>query len=189
MENSLKQTNISLKTILLLQALMVAAGGIAFWLALPFHTNAPKIGYVETTKMLGAFKEARKNQAEIDSLNKDWQSKAKVLKDSLDGYMKEIGTTFNKASLQSQQDMRKELERRNVTLDQYVKASQKRVLEREKELLEPTLKKINAALQEFARKEHYDLIFGSTNSGNILAGGLRLDLTDQVIRELNAKYP
>ncbi len=183
------RSGLPLSVILIFQAIIMLFGIALLWMALPFHANAPKIGYVETNRMLASFGESRKNRAEIDSLNKDWQAKAKTLKDSLDGFMNVMGQTFNKASVQRQQEMRAEIEKRNQDLAQYIKASQKRVLEREKTLLEPTLKKINAFLQEFAERKKFDLIFGSTNNANILAGGHRLDLTDQVIRELNGKYP
>jgi Skp family chaperone for outer membrane proteins len=185
----LKTSGISIKTALLLQVPIALAGLFAIWMLLPFHTNAPKIGYVDTTRMLGAFKEAQRNRAQIDSLNKDWQAKAQVLKDTMDIHMAAMGKTYNTASAQSQLDMRKDLERRNQEMAQFVKASQTKVLEKEKALLEPSLKKVNVLLQDLATQEGYDLIFGSTNTGNILAGGRRLDLTDRVIDMLNKKHP
>ena len=132
---------------------------------------------------------AKQNRTKIDSLTKDWKSKAQVLKDSLDAYMSTMGATFNTASAKDQQHMRAEIERRNQELAQFMKASQKITVDKEKELLEPTFKKINTFLKDYSEKEGYDVILGSTAGGNILSGRPRLDLTDRVIAELNKKYP
>ncbi len=174
---------------LLIQIVFALATFAGIWWALKFHANAPKIGYVDTSRLLSEFTEAKRNKSTIDSLNKDWQSKAKTLRDSLDAYAVTMGTKFNSVDKQSQLEMRAEIERKNQELAQFVKASQAKVLDRERALLEPTLKKINDCMQELSKREKFDLIFGSTNNGSIMAGGIRLDLTLQVVRELNQKYP
>jgi Skp family chaperone for outer membrane proteins len=175
--------------ILAAQTIMTVLALVLIWLAIPFHTYGAKIGYVDTSILMSQFNETKRSRTAIDSLNKDWQGKAKALKDSLDGFMTRMGSTYNRSSTKEQGTMKSELERRNQELAQYVKASQDRIGKKEKELMEPAIKKINAFLQELAAREKYDLIFGSTGTGNILAAGTRKDLTGAVITELNRKYP
>lgn len=121
-------------------------------------------------------------------MSQDWRAKAKVLNDSLVVYMSTMSGGFQKATPPEKDKMRAEMERRNQELAQFVKASQEKTTAREKELMGPALKKLNAFLKEYAGRKHCDVILGSTQGGNILARGPRLDLTDRILLELNKQY-
>lgn len=62
-------------------------------------------------------------------------------------------------------------------------------LEKEKEILtQGVLNQVNAYVEQYAEKNGYELILGTTSSGNILYGTKTVDITEEVLEYLNSEY-
>jgi Skp family chaperone for outer membrane proteins len=152
-------------------------------------SSTPKIGYVDNIILIGQFNEAKKARKELEDFNSEWQKHASLLKDSMDLFMRNMGSEYNAASAGEKTRLRNLMQSKNEEMADFVAANQKRSQDKEKLLLDPVIKKINSYVQEYSEKNGYDIIFGSTVGGNIMAGGSKLNLTSEILRDLNAKYP
>ena len=61
-------------------------------------------------------------------------------------------------------------------------------LQREAELLQPIIEKINNIIKEIAIEENYTIIF-DTVAGNVVYGKPELDITDKVLERLKEEKP
>ena len=55
-------------------------------------------------------------------------------------------------------------------------------------MMEGVLNQVNSFVQDYGRKKGYDVIFGTTLSGNILYGKEVIDITNEVVEGLNQTY-
>jgi outer membrane protein len=65
---------------------------------------------------------------------------------------------------------------------------QEKIKEKEDKLTQGVLNQINSFVELYGKENDYDLIFGTTLSGNILYGNEAIDITKEVKEELNKSY-
>jgi len=70
---------------------------------------APRIAYVDTGKLMVGFNEANKVKKELQEVEKEWQSKIKILNDSLAAQVEKVSKEFDNASLQRKQELQTQL--------------------------------------------------------------------------------
>ena len=56
------------------------------------------------------------------------------------------------------------------------------------EIMQGVLNQINEYIAQYAEAEGYDIVLGTTTSGNILHSVDRCDITDNIIAGLNEQY-
>lgn len=162
---------------------------IIAYLGFQARSNPARVAYVDTAVLISQFSEAKKARADLEKFNKTWQDKAKDIKDSMDVYMQRMGADYNIATSAKKEQMRREMQARNQEMEGFVNSNQKKSFEKEKELMDPVLKKINVFMKEYTENQGYDIILGSTTSGNIMGAGKRLNITQAVLDGINKQYP
>jgi Skp family chaperone for outer membrane proteins len=70
----------------------------------------------------------------------------------------------------------------------YSRAAEERIQKQETELLEGVMNQINSYIKVYAEKHGYDMILGTTAAGSILFGEEEMDITEQVLKEMNQHY-
>jgi Skp family chaperone for outer membrane proteins len=143
--------------------------------------------YVDNARLFREVKSFSVIQDSVKAFNQTWQSRAQVLKDSVDQYMKRIGSMQGGISNAERAKVEKEFQDRQTAFKDFVAANQKKASELDKEMSESAVKKVNAILQAYRDEKGYAIIFGTTTGGNILAADKSLDVTDDMIRYVNGK--
>jgi outer membrane protein len=171
--------------------------GIVAWLALViglcaliwhFVARPLKIGYAETGILMSEFSEAVKAKAQFQEQQKEWDKNLKILNDSLLASMNRMKIQYDGASKAGKDSIRKNFETRNDDYQKYVEAVRKMSQDKERELMDPVIKKINSFLELWGREKGYSLILGTMQGGNILQGDPRYNLTMDILKDLNAHY-
>lgn len=70
----------------------------------------------------------------------------------------------------------------------YREAIQQRAQQENQRLTQAVLAEINAYLQQYGKEKGYRFILGATESGNIVYAAAEADITDDVLKGLNAQY-
>ena len=65
---------------------------------------------------------------------------------------------------------------------------QGKMAQREGEIMNAVLSRINAVAQNYGEEHGFDIILGSSGDGNILYGRETIDITDEVMEALNREY-
>lgn len=170
--------------IVALIALAVATGAVA----LHFIQKAPKMGYAETAVLMSEFSEAIKARKEFEAAQKEWDANLKSLNDSLMATMERMKVGYDKSPAAVKDSLRGLLEKRNDDLQRYTNAVKQMAVEKEKQLMDPVIRKINSHLDLWGKRHGYDMIFGTMTGGNILQANARFNVTSAVLDDLNKHY-
>lgn len=170
--------------IIALVALAAAAGAIV----LHFVQKPPKVGYAETAVLMSEFSEAIKAKKEFEAAQKEWDANLKALNDSLMATMDRMKAEYDKSPAATKDSLRNLLQKRNDDLQRYTNAVKQKAVEKEKELMDPVIRKINSHLDVWGKQHGYDLILGTMSGGNILQANPVFNVTAKVLKDLNETY-
>lgn len=71
---------------------------------------------------------------------------------------------------------------------QYQQAIDEKIQEEDSKMMQEVLNQVNSFIEGYALQNDYDLILGTTMSGNVLFGDKTLDITDALLVKLNEHY-
>lgn len=70
----------------------------------------------------------------------------------------------------------------------YQEAIELQIQEEDNKMMQEIFHQINSYIEEFAAKKGYEIVLGTTNSGSLLYARKQLDITNELILELNERY-
>lgn len=182
--NSQKETNPMLNRILSIFAIAISLGALAW----NFFKSSPRVAYAENAVLMTEFSEAVSARKSFEGSQKEWDKNLKALNDSLTAHMEVMKRDYDGASKAAKDSLRFRLQKRNDDLQRYTEAVKQMAVEKEKELMDPVIRKLNAYLDQWGREHRYDLVLGTMTGGNILQANPRLNVTAQVLKDLNDHY-
>lgn len=147
-----------------------------------------RLAYVDSVKLLNGYQamlDARKAyaakshkwQANIDTLSADVQR-------AIRGYERKVGTMTPKERALSAEL----LHTKQKELVNYQRAIQESAQQEDSKSTQQVVTQVNAFLERYGKQHDYDLILVATPSGSIAYAKPGLDLTEEVIAELNKEY-
>jgi outer membrane protein len=177
---------VKISTGLTIVALVLAASALG--LVAKLQSEARKFAFVDSQRLLTAFKEANQVNKEVEAEDKKWRAAMKTMEDSLKAFMDTMTVRYDKSSLKERRDLEDELAMRNQQINNFQKVNVGKMQELSREKLAKVYGKVDAFMKEYGKARGFDVIFG-TSQGSILFGeGSPADITDEVIRELNKRY-
>lgn len=105
-------------------------------------------------------------------------------KQKLKAYEKER-SSMSKKELELKQEL---LANKQQQINNYQQAVQKQLVEEDKKVTQTVINDINDFVKEYGKKKGYRVIFGATGNGTIMYGEESADLTEIVLKELNAEF-
>lgn len=169
---------------------------VAMLLALAFGTVSDagaadmKIGYIDSARIFAEFKGTEDAQRSFDQEVEAWETQAAEMKanlDSLDGeYQRQSLMLSDTRKAEKQQEI---TEKRTAyeSFVQSVWGPQGKLAEKNTELVQPIVEKINLVLQKLGDEEGYEIVFDASLGGIVYASDT-IDLTDRVLEELNKGF-
>lgn len=144
--------------------------------------------YVDVNKLIQGYKRTKVAKAEfdkkanvmkanVDSLVGKWQKELQV-------YEKERATLSPK-ELKLKQEL---LGNKQQQINGYQEAIQKQIQEEDKKVTQTVINDINDYIKEYGKKHGYKIIFGASGGGNIMYANESTDLTEDVLKGLNAEF-
>lgn len=146
------------------------------------------VGKVDVQKVLIT---VHQGQAVRDQLKKSFDEKQKVLKDEEDKIRKLQDDYQKKASVLNDKEKGKkerEIQDKIVAIQQKTAGFQKEIQDMEQKLKTPILEKVKAVVDEVAKSSDVDLVYEAATAP-ILYAKEEKDLTDEVIKSYNKKFP
>jgi outer membrane protein len=147
-----------------------------------------KVAYVKTGVIIQKFAGVSEAQKNLEKKLDQWQHTVDTLENnynqSLDAYNREVGRLSEK----ERQERKEYLDKQSHGLQKYVESIERNALTENQKLTEGTVNQINTFIRKYAEDNGYDLILGVTAEGNIMHGSASLDITDEVLEQLNKEY-
>ena len=160
-----------------------------FAVVLNLYITNPKIAYVNTSKIMIGFTDASKVEKELKAEDVKLQSELKILQDTLAKQIDLMSKEYNTATPQRKKELQDQLSAANQQINNFKIAANNKLEKMKQEKLKGIIEKINLYLDEYGKKHHYSIIFGTTTGGNIVYGDInRYDISEAIIKGLNERY-
>lgn len=162
--------------------------GISAMAILMVSCNEQKTAYVDTTKIVQEYKEMKDVEAEFtsksDSVRKKLDSVARVFQQEVQAYQSEM----NSMSQADRQQKEQELMQKQQMLQQQQQMQSTRLREESNAVMDSIVTKIKDYVKDYGKENNYTYIFGSNESANIMYAEEGLDITQDILKELNEDY-
>ncbi len=146
-----------------------------------------KIGYVDLQRALNEVEEGKTAKA---VLQRDFSEKQKQL-DVKKAEFEKLQTDFEKQAVvmseQARKDKAQDLDKRARELQALFVNLQKDLSDRERDATRGIFDRMNQIVQEIAEADGFSFVFDK--AGGIVYAPASLDLTNELIRKYNAKFP
>lgn len=150
--------------------------------------NSSELVYVDVNKLIQGYSRTKTAKAEfdkkatamkgnIDSLVGKWQNELK-------NYEKERAS-LSANELKLKQEL---LANKQQQINGYQEAIQKQIQEEDKKITQTVINDINDYVKEYGKNHGYKIIFGASGGGNIMYAAEAADLTQDILKGLNAEY-
>lgn len=176
----MKATHISigLSTVALIVAVLGATLG----------NNSAKIGYVRSNELIYSYKGMKEAQKIYEAREKQWQSELDTLRSDYQRALNSYSADFSKISEQERKQRGELLSAQEEQLSQHSYILSARMKEEEEKMTQGVLNQVNSIAVEYGREHGFDIVLGTTKSGNILYGDKALDITEDLLKSLNEQY-
>lgn len=164
---------------------------ILFSISVSFLINVltrDKIAIIKTGEILAKYKGANEARSLLEKKIKIMELNKDTLKTEIEELLKKYDEDRNKLSGKEKDHLENELKYKRSNYIKYSEATNDKVKAEEQMLLEGVFNQINSFMVEYGKKNKYDMILGTTSGGNILYAKETIDITNQVLEELNNSY-
>lgn len=151
-----------------------------------FLSQTPhKLAYVRSHDLVYGYQAMQAAHEEFSEKRAVWEENLKTLENEY-----EDAVTLYNESLQTLNDQERKkrkqlLEEMRQQFFQYKKSIESKAEEEDRNMTEKVLNEINEFVELYGKSNGYDLIFGTTLSGNILYGDQVIDITDELLIKIN----
>jgi outer membrane protein len=148
--------------------------------------RTPRIAYVRSQELVYGYfgmKEAMNSfqleqegwKANMDTLATDLRRNMAALNDPGSGGP---DRTQSETAVRKQRD----------DLARYADAMEKKLQQKEQEMLASVLGQVNSFIEQYAAEKGYDMVLGTTDEGSLLYGDGAMDITEEVLTALNEEH-
>lgn len=152
-----------------------------------FAQSPKKIYYVDSNKLLKEYVEMKDARKELEEKTKVWKSNVDTLTVQVEKQIEQYEKTSSRMSSKEQALSRELINTRQRELMQYQQAIQSQAGEEEQKIMGKVLNNVNTYLAEYGKKKGCSYLLLAAN-GNMAYGEESLNLTDEVLKELNNTY-
>ena len=161
---------------------------VALVLAVLSFLQKGEVVYVDSLKLFANYKGSLKAKAEYEKRMAQWKANVDTLTAELNSgitkYQKEkAGMTAKEKKLTEEL-----LTTKQQQLDNYRSAVSENASKEDQTVTAQVTKEINDFLKRYGEAHGYDYILGATNVGNVVYAKQGKNITDEVLKELNAEY-
>jgi outer membrane protein len=166
---------------------------IAFILFLLFGTgfvNAQKYAYIDSDFILNKLPDYNDAKDQLDKLAERWtkeiEERYEVLKTKKDNFTREEVLLPN-------EEKAKRLEEIETMESEAMQMQRQRFgvggdyFSKRQELIKPIQDKVYDAMQQVASRKNYSFVFDKANQSNLVYADSKMDISNEVLRELNVK--
>lgn len=161
-------------------------GVVAYWGVIRKDNN--RIVFVRSADLIYGYAGMKEAQTKFQMQGADKKSRVDTLSQAYDrahqAYLSELPQLSPAQKLEREKTL---VEMRNGVY-QYASVVEEEAKDRETEMINGVLTQINTFVAQYAKDMGYAMVIGTTDSGNVLYGDPANDITDDLLKALNANY-
>ncbi len=167
---------------------LVVVAAIATLYVLHFVRSQEKIAYVDSVRLLNGYQAMIQARQAYQQKATAWQANVDTLmagvQTAIKTYEKDAATMSAKERTLSQEMIRS----KQKQLADYQQAIQEKARQEDQRMTGEVVKQANSFLERYGKDHHFQIIFAANTSGNIAYAEKYMDVTDQVLEQMNQEY-
>lgn len=152
------------------------------------QSKVQKIAIVNTQKVLESYEGFKEAQDLYETKTNEMSQTFEKQKLAYESKSNEFKILSNKLSKEEIATKEMELKTLQAKTYQLGKAIEDQAAENEEKLIQGVYNKINDFIKRYGKKNNLDIITGITMSGNVLFASDAVNITDEIIENLNREY-
>jgi len=153
-----------------------------------FLNRTPRIAFVNTSQLVYEYAGMQEARSLFQRKASIWQANVDTVKHTFQQRSSSIQAQLVNLDKSQQEEQIGRLDKERQRMLHYSKSMAQKQKEEEEKMTQSVLNQINSFVQEYGKRNGYALILGTTTDGGILYGQDAIDLTDEILKELNAYY-
>lgn len=164
----------------LLMVVMIAAGLTS--------CNQQKTAYVDTTKLIEEYSEMQEVEAEFTTKSDMVKGQLDSLARTFQQEVQEYQENMNTMSTEQRQEIEEDLMQKQQAIQQQQQQMGNQLRQESDVVIDSIVGKVKEYVREYGEDNNYTYIFGSNESANIMYAEDGLDITEEILEQLNERY-
>lgn len=148
----------------------------------------PKIGYVRSYDLVNNYLGTKEGMANLSSKTEGWKANVDTLTLNFQAAVNKFNVEASSLNTSGREQMEAALSAKREELINYSREIEEKTQEENDKLMQGVLNQINSYVEQYGQSNGYDVILGTTISGNVLYGQKHLDITEDILRGLNEDF-
>lgn len=174
-----------MKKIILTLLITITIGVV--WIAYKV-TKTSKIAYVRSADLIYSYEGMKEAQLKQEKKTMELKSNLDTLQVNFQKAINQYNQDFAKLTKEEKFQREKLLGVQQNQLKDYSQTVEETIKKQDDQLTQGVLNQVNSFVEEYSKKKGYDLVLGTTSSGNILFATESMDITNEVLTALNSQY-
>lgn len=150
--------------------------------------STPKVAYIRTLDVIYKYNGMKMAHARFKKQSEEWQANIDTLKNRYNVAVANYQIKAKSTSGKALEEDKLMLDRMEADYKKYASAIGEKAQENEKKITEEVLNQVNAFVEDYAKKNGYDIVLGAEGGGTIMYGNDKFDITEEVLKKLNEDY-
>lgn len=150
--------------------------------------NQEKTAYVDTTKLIQEYQEMKDVEAEFNKKSETVKGELDSVASAFQAEVQDYQAKMNSMSQSQRQEIEQELMQKQQRLQQEQQQRGGTLRQESDDAIDSIVEKVKSYVEEYGKENGYTYIFGSNESANIMYAKDGLDITEEVLKELNDAY-
>jgi len=166
----------------------LGASLVALSVSLLLFFKKENIVYVDSLKLLSQYKGTIVARAEYEKKTSVWKANIDTLTTELNNQISQYQKDKPKLSAREKKLTEDLIVTKQQQLENYKGAITQNATKEDQEVTSRVFKEISEFVKKYGERHGYDYVMGATNMGNIVYARTGKNITDEVVKELNAEY-
>lgn len=167
--------------------LLLLVGSFA-WVSCNDKKAEQKIAFVRSGDLIYKYKGMEEATEKYKKQAEEWQANLEALKNEYDNAVTKYNQEAARLSLLEKTAREDKIRKMEENLNKYYQGLQDQAKKTDEEMTQGVLNQINTYVEKYGKEHGYAMIFGTSNTGNILYADSIYDLTDTILAGLNKEY-
>ncbi len=147
-----------------------------------------KIGFVDNSVLINDYQEKIDIENKFKGMVEEFQKRTDSTSKAFELEAQEFQLNARKLSQKKAQEQYEALGQKQQMLQQKIRFEEQQIQQSSQEEIDSLIKKVKNYVADYGKKNGYTYILGSNEGGSVLYGQKESDLTQTILKELNAAY-
>lgn len=150
-----------------------------------FFQSHHKVAYVDSTRLVSDYEGMKKARAAYALKTKKWQSQIDTLNEDFRASLRTYSKSIEKVDEVTKKSLRTGVELKKRQVEEFEKAIHAKAQQEDVRNTQLVLVEINKFLDDYGKEHGYSFILAANQAGSLAFADKGLDITDDVLAQLN----